>query len=69
MQNTTFKVGDSVKHENGFIWEITEVSGKHLAMKSTSDNQTITAVVTKNDLNTMISLGFYERMEKSLASS
>ena len=42
MTATKFKIGDKIKSENGCIWTITDIKGKHIFMQSAGLKEKVT---------------------------
>jgi len=53
------KVGQKFKHYQGYLWKITEITGKFVRMESTQDGYTIKGSMTKKDLQSVIKAGYY----------
>ncbi len=57
---TTFAIGNKFEHYNGYIWEITSMSGKTINLESKEDTKTVKGSMTSKDLQTIIKLGYYK---------
>lgn len=62
MTTTNFTIGQKFQHYNGYIWTITEITGKWISLesKNQTDGQIVKGGMTTKDLQAVIKAGYYK---------
>jgi len=62
MTTSNFQIGKKFEHYNGYIWVITQITGKFISLesKNQTDGQTVKGSMTAKDLQSIIQAGYYK---------
>lgn len=62
MKNSNFTIGNNFQHYNGYIWTITQITGKTISLesKNQTDGQIVKGSMTAKDLTAIINAGYYK---------
>jgi len=59
MKAQLFIIGQKFSHYQGYVWIITNVSGKFISLESQSDGQILKGSMTTKDLAAVIKSNYY----------
>jgi len=64
MTTSNFQIGNKFEHYNGYIWVITQITGKFISLesKNQTDGQIRKGSMTANDLQSIIKAGYYKSL-------